>query len=162
MFSFRSDHTPCQGFEEVLTCYKKIAKKCICGVGPTCYATIIEAAIDMVDKSGGQHYVLVIIADDWIKRRVEIESIVNASGYAHSIVYLGVGDGPWDKMKGIADKIHGRNFDNFQNPSEKVAAFSLVSTMKIPMHYKASKEYGFLGQGSRSRKVNLIAPSFMQ
>ncbi|KAJ4976086.1 hypothetical protein NE237_001192 [Protea cynaroides] len=46
--------------------------------GPTCYAPIIEAAIDIVEKSGGQHHVLVIIADDWIQYDLEKDSIVTA------------------------------------------------------------------------------------
>ncbi|KAJ4977075.1 hypothetical protein NE237_002181 [Protea cynaroides] len=173
VFSFHSDLTPCQGFEEVLTCYRKIAQK-VYFDGPTCFAPIIEAAIDIVENSGGQHHVLVIIADDSIRQSKEIDSIVTASEYALSIVYVGVGDGPWDEMKGLADKIHGRKFDNFQfvnfydimkryeNPSEKEAAFSLVSTMKIPMQYKASKEHGFLGRTTgRPTKVVPRTPSFL-
>ncbi|KAJ4976418.1 hypothetical protein NE237_001524 [Protea cynaroides] len=170
VFSFHSDLTPCQGFEEVLTCYKRIAQK-VHMSGPTCFAPIIEAAIDIVEKSGGQHHVLVIIADDWIRYGVERDSIVTASEYALSIVYVGVGDGPWDEMNGLADKIRGRKFDNFQfvhfydimkryeNPSEKETALSLVSTMKIPMQYKASKEHGFLGRTTgRPTKVVPIPP----
>ncbi|KAJ4975475.1 hypothetical protein NE237_000581 [Protea cynaroides] len=174
VFSFHSDLTPCQSFEEVLMCYKKIAQNVELS-GPTLFAPIVDAAIDIVEKSGGQHHVLVIIADDWIRHEVEKKSIITASGYALSIVYVGVGDESWDKMKGFSDKIRGRQFDNFQfvdfndimtryeKQSEKEAAFSLVSTMKIPKQYKAAKEHGFLNHKTgRQSKVVPIPPSFMR
>ncbi|KAJ4976122.1 hypothetical protein NE237_001228 [Protea cynaroides] len=173
VFSFHNDLTPCQSFVEVLTCYKKIAQKVYLD-GPTCFAPMVEAAIDIVENNGGQHHVLVIIADDSIRQSVEIDSIATASEYALSVVYVGVGDGPWDEMKGLADKFQGRKFDNFQfvnfydimkryeKPSEKEVAFSLVSTMKIPMQYKASKEHGFLGHTTgRPTKIVPMAPSFL-
>jgi hypothetical protein len=31
--------------------------------GPTSFAPIVEAAVDIVDRSGGQYHVLVIVAD---------------------------------------------------------------------------------------------------
>ncbi|KAJ4975552.1 hypothetical protein NE237_000658 [Protea cynaroides] len=165
VFSFHNDRTPCQSFNEVLTCYNQIVQK-VRLAGPTCYAPIIEAAIDIVEKSGGQHHVLVIIADDSIKRDVETNSIITASGYALSIVYVGVGDGPWHEMNDLAAKIDGRRkFDNLQfvhfydimksyeNFSEQVENFSRVSTKKIPMQYKASKEQGLLGLISQGRRL---------
>ncbi|MBA0681053.1 hypothetical protein Goari_012715, partial [Gossypium aridum] len=76
VFSFHSDHSSCHGFEEVLDCYKKIVPNLrlsgshlynlfITNItpGPTSYAPVIDAAIDVVESSGGQFHVLVIIAD---------------------------------------------------------------------------------------------------
>ncbi|KAF5943959.1 hypothetical protein HYC85_018036 [Camellia sinensis] len=62
VFSFHNDHSPCHGIEEVLSCYKQIVPNLRLS-GPTSYAPVVEAAIDIVEKSGGQYHVLVIIAD---------------------------------------------------------------------------------------------------
>ncbi|KAE8679200.1 hypothetical protein F3Y22_tig00111402pilonHSYRG00971 [Hibiscus syriacus] len=66
------------------------------GFGPTFYAPVIDAAVDVVENSGGQFHVLVIIAD------------------GQAIVLVGVGDGPWEDMKKFDDKIPSREFENFQ------------------------------------------------
>ncbi|KEH38215.1 copine protein [Medicago truncatula] len=58
VFSFHSDHSPCHGFEEVLAFYKKVVPNLKLS-GPTSYAPVIEAAIDIVEKSHGQFHVLV-------------------------------------------------------------------------------------------------------
>ncbi|XP_019053698.1 PREDICTED: E3 ubiquitin-protein ligase RGLG2-like [Nelumbo nucifera] len=170
VFSFHSDHTPCHGFEEVLACYKRIIPNLRLS-GPTSFAPVIEAAIDIVEKSGGKYHVLVIIADGQVTRSVDtmegalspqelktINSIATASSYPLSIVLVGVGDGPWDDMKKFDDRIQGREFDNFQfvnftnimsrdvSPSEKEAAFALAALMEIPIQYKATMELGILGR----------------
>jgi len=35
--------------------------------GPTSYAPVVEAAVDIVERSGGQYHVLVIIADGQVR-----------------------------------------------------------------------------------------------
>jgi E3 ubiquitin-protein ligase RGLG len=95
--------------------------------GPTSFAPIIETAIGIVDNSGGQYHVLMIIADGQVTRSVDtgyghfspqekntIDAIVKASNYPLSIVLVGVGDGPWDMMHEFDDNIPSRTFDNFQ------------------------------------------------
>uniref|UniRef100_A0A2P2K762 RING-type domain-containing protein n=1 Tax=Rhizophora mucronata TaxID=61149 RepID=A0A2P2K762_RHIMU len=169
VFSFHSDHSPCHGFEEVLACYKNVAPNLRLS-GPTSYGPVIEAAIDIVEKSGGQFHVLVIIADGQVTRSVNtgngelspqehntIKSIVSASSYPLSIILVGVGDGPWEDMKKFDDKIPAREFDNFQfvnftaimskngTPVEKETAFALAALMEIPIQYKAAMEFGILG-----------------
>ncbi|KAJ7982105.1 E3 ubiquitin-protein ligase RGLG2 [Quillaja saponaria] len=169
VFSFKNDHSPCHGFEEVLSCYQKIVPHLKLS-GPTSYAPVVEAAMDIVDKSGGQFHVLVIIADGQVTRSVNtddrelspqeektIKSIVDASSYPLSIVLVGVGDGPWEDMKKFDDKLPTRDFDNFQfvnftaimsknaSPSEKEASFALAALMEIPFQYKAVVELGILG-----------------
>ncbi|XP_061358471.1 E3 ubiquitin-protein ligase RGLG4-like [Gastrolobium bilobum] len=178
VFSFHSDHSSCHGFEEVLSCYQKIVPNLRLS-GPTSYAPVIEAAIDIVEKTGGQFHVLVIIADGQVTRSVNtddgelspqeertIKAIVDASSYPLSIILIGVGDGPWEDMKKFDDKIPARNFDNFQfvnftdimsksaSSSEKEAAFALAALMEIPFQYKANIELGILGhQTGRARKI---------
>lgn len=126
VFSFHTDHSPCHGFEEVLACYKRIVPSLRLS-GPTSYGPVIEAAMDIVEKSGGQYHVLVIIADGQVTRSVNtsdnelspqeektIRSIADASFYPLSIVLVGVGDGPWEDMRKFDDKLPAREFDNFQ------------------------------------------------
>ncbi|XP_057730161.1 E3 ubiquitin-protein ligase RGLG4-like isoform X2 [Arachis stenosperma] len=178
VFSFHSDHTPCHGFEEVLACYQKIVPNLKLS-GPTSYAPVIEAAIDIVEKNHGQFHVLVIIADGQVTRSVNtedgelspqeqktIKAIVDASEYPLAIILVGVGDGPWEDMQKFDDKIPARGFDNFQfvnftaimskniGPSEKEAAFALAALMEIPFQYKATLEFGILGRVTgRAKKI---------
>ncbi|KAK1281938.1 E3 ubiquitin-protein ligase RGLG2 [Acorus calamus] len=184
VFSFHSDRTPCHGFEEVLECYRKIVPYLKLS-GPTSFAPIVEQAVDIVERSGGQYHVLVIIADGQVTRSIDtrsgdmspqeektINSIVTASSYPLSIVLVGVGDGPWEDMQRFDDKIPARDFDNFQfvnftaimkkhsNPTEMEAAFALAALMEIPIQYRASIELGLLGHvtGKAKRVVPLPAP----
>ncbi|XP_022734072.1 E3 ubiquitin-protein ligase RGLG4-like isoform X2 [Durio zibethinus] len=151
------------------------------GDGPTSYAPVIDTAIDIVENSGGQFHVLLIIADGQVTRSVNtgdielspqeektINSIVTASSHPLSIVLVGVGDGPWDDMKKFDDKIPTRDFDNFQfvnfteimsknkTPEEKEALFALAALMEIPLQYKAVMELGLLGQ--RTGKAKKVVP----
>ncbi|KAE8671041.1 E3 ubiquitin-protein ligase RGLG2 [Hibiscus syriacus] len=180
VFSFHTDHSSCHGFEEVLDCYKKIVPNLRLS-GPTSYAPVIDSAIDIVENSGGQFHVLVIIADGQVTRSVNtsdgelspqeektINSIVDASSYPLSIILVGVGDGPWDDMKKFDDKIPARGFDNFQfvnfteimskntSSEEKETAFALAALMEIPFQYKAVMELGILGQ--RTGKAKKVIP----
>ncbi|CAJ2659106.1 unnamed protein product [Trifolium pratense] len=183
VFSFHSDHSPCHGFEEVLACYKKIVPNLKLS-GPTSYAPVIEAAIDIVEKSHGQFHVLVIIADGQVTRSVDyddkelspqeektIKAIAEASKYPLAIVLVGVGDGPWEDMEKFDDKIPARDFDNFQfvnftrimskttNPDEKEAAFALAALMEIPFQYKACVEFRKLGRVTGTAKRIIPKPS---
>lgn len=38
-----------------------------CSKGPTSYGPLIDAAVDIVEKNGGQFHVLVIVADGQVK-----------------------------------------------------------------------------------------------
>ncbi|XP_073293698.1 E3 ubiquitin-protein ligase RGLG3-like [Primulina huaijiensis] len=161
-FSFYPDHRPCNGFEEVLARYKEILPYLKLS-GPTSFAPVIDAAIDMVEKSNFQYHVLVIIADGQVTRSPDtpygrfspqeqetINSIVAASEYPLSIILIGVGDGPWDAMQGFDDNIPQRAFDNFQfvnftkimseesDAAKKESAFALAALMEIPFQYRAT------------------------
>lgn len=182
VFSFHSDHSPCHGFEEVLACYKKIVPNLRLS-GPTSYGPVIEAAIDIVEKSGGQYHVLLIIADGQVTRSVDtgdgemspqeeqtIKAIVDASSYPLSIILVGVGDGPWEDMKRFDDKLPAREFDNFQfvnftaimsknaTISEKETAFALAALMEIPLQYKAAVEFGIIGRSMGQAKKIVPRP----
>ncbi|KAL6225466.1 hypothetical protein ACLB2K_004316 [Fragaria x ananassa] len=167
VFSFYPDDRCCVGFEEALARYREIVPYLRLS-GPTSFAPIIDAAIDIVEESNGQYHVLVIIADGQVTRspdtpprrfstqeQATVNSIVAASKYPLSIILVGVGDGPWDAMQQFDDNIPQRAFDNFQfvnftkimsdnrDLSQKEAAFALAALMEIPSQYRATQRLHF-------------------
>ncbi|OMO60308.1 von Willebrand factor, type A [Corchorus capsularis] len=186
VFSFYPEDRFCNGFEEVLARYKEIVPQ-LRLAGPTSFAPVIEMAMTIVEQSGGQYHVLLIIADGQVTRSVDtehghlspqeqktIDAIVKASEYPLSIVLVGVGDGPWDMMREFDDNIPARAFDNFQfvnfteimsknmDPMRKQAEFALSALMEIPSQYKATIELGLLGRrkGNTSERIPLPPPLY--
>ncbi|CAH9092291.1 unnamed protein product [Cuscuta epithymum] len=186
VFSFYPDDRFCNGFEEVLSRYREIIPQ-LRLAGPTSFAPVIEMAMTIVEQSGGQYHVLVIIADGQVTRSVDtgrgqlspqeqktVDAIVEASKFPLSIILVGVGDGPWDMMKEFDDNIPLREFDNFQfvnfteimakpvSQSRKETEFALSSLMEIPSQYKATIELGLLGgnKGKSPNRVPLPPPMY--
>ncbi|XP_075482604.1 E3 ubiquitin-protein ligase RGLG4-like [Primulina tabacum] len=183
VFSFHNNNSPCHGFEEVLACYRRIVPHLQLS-GPTSYGPVIDAAVDIVERSGGRYHVLVIIADGQVTRSVDtsdgklspqeektINSIVDARKHPLSIVLVGVGDGPWDDMKTFDDKLPNHGFDNFQfvnftaimektiSSSGKETAFALAALMEIPIQYKAAMAFRLLGHVTgEAKKINPKPP----
>ncbi|GJP41609.1 hypothetical protein CLOM_g1262 [Closterium sp. NIES-68] len=170
VFSFNRDNRPCQGIAEALSRYRTIAPHVKLS-GPTSFAPAIEAAVRIVEESGGQYHVLLIIADGQVTRsadvppgqlskqeRATVDAIVAASNYALSIILVGVGDGPWEVMHEFDDGLPARNFDNFQfvdcsqimasaaSHEQKAVQFSLRALMEVPLQFKACSEMGALGK----------------
>ncbi|KAL7177877.1 hypothetical protein ACSBR2_031106 [Camellia fascicularis] len=92
VLSFYPDDRFCNGFEEVLSQYREIVPH-LRLAGPTSFGPIIEMAMTIVEKSGGQYHVLLIIADGQVTGSVDtehgqlspqekktVEAIVTASG----------------------------------------------------------------------------------
>ncbi|CAI9093054.1 OLC1v1028460C1 [Oldenlandia corymbosa var. corymbosa] len=169
VFSFYPDSRVCNGFEEVVRRYRELVPQ-IRLSGPTSFAPIIEMAMRIVEDSGGQYHILLIIADGQTLRSSEtpkskispqeqktVHAIVKASEYPLSIILVGVGDGPWDMMREFDDNIPARAFDNFQfvnfteimsknvDPQRKQAEFALAALMEVPSQYKATIELNLLG-----------------
>ena len=148
VFPFNSDHSPCKGFNDVLERYQTIAKSVTLS-GPTSFAPIIEASINIVQNDGSYH-ILLIIADGMVDNIKETtDAIIKASYYPLSIVMIGVGDGPWETMETFDDNIPDRLFDNFQfvNYNKIMGAennnpfrFALHSLMEIPEQYDYIKK----------------------
>ncbi|KAL7190308.1 hypothetical protein ACSBR2_022564 [Camellia fascicularis] len=186
VFSFYPDDRFCNGFEEVLSQYREIVPH-LRLAGPTSFGPIIEMAMTIVEKSGGQYHVLLIIADGQVTRSVDtehgqlspqekktVEAIVTASKLPLSIILVGVGDGPWDMMREFDDNIPARAFDNFQfvNFTEimsknvaqprKETEFALAALMEIPSQYKATIELNILGgrKGNVPERVPLPPPVY--
>ncbi|KAJ8750040.1 hypothetical protein K2173_013955 [Erythroxylum novogranatense] len=186
VFSFHQDAEFCNGFDEVLRRYRQIVTH-LRLAGPTSFAPIIEMAMTIVEQSGGQYHVLVIIADGQVTRSVDteggllspqeqrtVQAIVEASKLPLSIILVGVGDGPWDTMKEFDDNIPAREFDNFQfvnftdimsknyDASRKETEFALAALMEIPSQYKATIELNLLGhrKGNVRARVPLPPPFY--
>ncbi|XP_075501169.1 E3 ubiquitin-protein ligase RGLG2-like [Primulina tabacum] len=186
VFSFYPEERPCSGFEEVLSRYREIIPNSKLA-GPTSFTPIIEMAMTIVEQSGGQYHVLLIIADGQVTRSVDtvggqlspqeqrtVQAIAQASKLPLSIILVGVGDGPWDMMKEFDDNIPARDFDNFQfvnfteimsknvHQSRKETEFALASLMEIPSQYKATMELNLLGtrKGNMPHRIALPPPVY--
>mmetsp|Transcript_38718 Transcript_38718/g.97534 ORF Transcript_38718/g.97534 Transcript_38718/m.97534 type:complete len:320 (+) Transcript_38718:239-1198(+) len=142
------------GFQEVLNRYNEIVSTVTLS-GPTNFAPIINKAIDIVKEKLSYH-ILVIIADGQVIYEHETkEAIVKASNYPLSIVLVGVGDGPWDKMKDFDDGLPKRKFDNFQfvNFHEVTAssknpdvAFAVHALQEVPEQFKLIHKLNYLAK----------------
>ncbi|KAJ8466656.1 hypothetical protein OPV22_029208 [Ensete ventricosum] len=182
VFSFCPDGRPCNGFQDTLVQYREFLPH-LRLAGPTSFAPIIEMAMTIVEQSGGQYHVLLIIADGQVTRSVDtqfgclssqerktVDAIVKATEFPLSIILVGVGDGPWDMMKEFDDNIPARSFDNFQfvnfteimskniPQTRKETLFALEALMEIPSQYKATLEMGILGRQSGMSPQRIARP----
>uniref|UniRef100_M4ET12 RING-type E3 ubiquitin transferase n=1 Tax=Brassica campestris TaxID=3711 RepID=M4ET12_BRACM len=137
VFSFYPDNKSCEGLDKAVKRYREIVPHLKLS-GPTSFAPVIDAAIDIVEQNNMQYHVLVIIADGQVTRNPDvppgrlspqeeatINSIMAASHYPLSIVLVG--------------------FVNFteimsqhKDAAKKEAAFALAALMEIPFQYKAT------------------------
>jgi len=124
---------------------------------------LIREAIRIVKEENSYH-ILIIIADgqitpdnEYTKATTETtEAIVDASGYPISIIVVGVGDGPWEKMHEFDDELPQRKFDNFQfvdffkeikgNVQFADTNFALAALQEVPEQYYYIKKLGYLSQ----------------
>jgi len=149
---------PCKDIREVLSRYNEIVKECVLS-GPTSFAPIINQSIRLVEESGHQFHILVIIADGQMEEEAPtISALVSASSVPLSIILVGVGDGPWPVMQEFDDHIRGRKFDNFQfvdfssfgkENKNSETAFTLAALMEIPDQLKSMVKLGILREASR-------------
>lgn len=161
VFNFNATDQPCKGLDSVLESYNEVVRH-VSLSGPTSFAPIIEKAIDIVSKDR-TYYILVIIADGQVVEEQDLktrEAIVKASNYPISILVVGVGDGPWDRMHEYDELLPERKFDNFQfvefhdtvaSAKYPDAAFALHALMEVPDQYKAIKNLGLLEEISEDK-----------
>ncbi|PQM36821.1 hypothetical protein Pyn_31138 [Prunus yedoensis var. nudiflora] len=187
-FSSHSNRSPCKrnDIQEVLsTSYDRKVRN-VPPSGPISYALAIDYAVDIVEQKGGRFQTLFLVADNKVTKNFfnksdgelstegakTIESIVNASSYALSIVLVGTDDGCWEHMKKFQEMIPKRKFDNFQfvnfteimpkdgTLSDKEAAFAHAALEKLPAQHKAAVELGLVGRvaGKGKKIVSGSAP----
>ncbi|KAI5060080.1 hypothetical protein GOP47_0024500 [Adiantum capillus-veneris] len=183
VFPFYHDGQPCHGIEGVLERYEQLVSHVTLS-GPTSFAPLIHAAIDIVRQSGNQFHVLLIIADGQVtgdiglnggrlsqQEKETIDAIVAASNYPLSIVMVGVGDGPWHTMELFDDAIPTRKFDNFQfvnyteicaeyrDPLERETEIATEALMEIPNQYSFIKQMRAVSYPSfKSNNAYVVQP----
>ncbi len=151
LINLKPGNFPCNDFEEVLTLYEDCIENVDLGA-PTTFAPLIYESINHVIESGYEYHVLFIIADGEISEaNVEEtkDAIVRASSYPMSIIMIGVGDGPWDRMIHFDDELPKRRFDNFnfvnffeemhkhhfETEEQRQAHFAFKALVETPFQY---------------------------
>ena len=154
VFPFFPNEQPCVGVAQVLQRYNEITPQVRLS-GPTSFAPLINKAIEIVERTG-QYHILIIIADGQVSSpKPTSNAIVKASNYPLSIIMVGVGDGPWDEMERYDDELPARKFDNFQfvNFYEVMTKprvenydceFAVAALQEIPEQFAAIKKLGYL------------------
>ena len=109
VFNITGKNEPCEDFQDVLNKYNTMIRQ-VSLSGPTSFAPIIHRGMQHVIESGNLFHILVIIADGQMEDEDEtVSAIVEASNFPLSIVLVGVGDGPWDRMEEFDDNLPARN-----------------------------------------------------
>ncbi|QKF93857.1 VWA copine [Fadolivirus algeromassiliense] len=144
----------CIKLDGIYNAYNRIIQDFANGIlqmsGPTTFAPLIYKAIDLV-KNVREYHILLIICDGQVDNITETtNAIVEASKHPLSIVCIGVGKGPWDKMETFDDDIPTRDFDNFQFVNfheimnglyeNKEIEFAKRALMEIPDQYEYIKK----------------------
>lgn len=171
VFDIRTDDSnTCDGFQNVLDWYSKIAGDVRLS-GKTNFAPVIRKAVDIV-KSTAEYHILLIIADGQVNEKDEtIDAIVEASQYPLSIIVVGVGDGPWDTMEEFDHRLPKRKFDNFRFVDYQSAIgkgnrsdtyFALQALMEIPDQYEKMKTLGYIDDSDlKLRLQNVFKPDIV-
>eukprot|EP01025_Chloroclados_australasicus_P055137 TRINITY_DN6608_c0_g2_i3.p1 TRINITY_DN6608_c0_g2~~TRINITY_DN6608_c0_g2_i3.p1 ORF type:complete len:459 (-),score=39.01 TRINITY_DN6608_c0_g2_i3:284-1597(-) len=174
VFSFYDGTEQTRGLENLLKRYRQVTPNVQLS-GPTSFGPIIRQAIHLVNRSGCQYHILVIIADGQVTRdpdtpqevysfqeRDTMRALEEASQYPLSIIVVGVGDGPWQHMHRIDDEVGKRRFDNLQfvNFSEIMAqedvnrdqCFALKALNEVPQQFRIIVNEGLLGDNDKSKR----------
>jgi hypothetical protein len=111
----------CDGLAGVLAAYsRRIGSVTL--AGPTSFAPAIRKTMELVRRTTPREFTFaLIIADGDVNSKADtVKAIIEASALPISIVCIGVGDGPWDKMEEFDDELHSadangqrQRFDNF-------------------------------------------------
>jgi len=82
-------------------------------------------------------------------------SCISHTSSCSSIICIGVGDGPWDRMREFDDGLPARRFDNFQfvpfnevmeRAENREVSFAVAAMQEVPEQYQAVKKLGLLNR----------------
>lgn len=140
---------PCYKLDGVLERYNELIPNLRLS-GPTSFAPIIRKATEIA-RTKKEYHILLIIADGAVEDMNEsISAIVDASKHPLSIICVGVGKGPWEKMEEFDENIPKRAFDNFhfidfyqimQQCENEETEFAKHAMMEIPDQYTYIRKY---------------------
>ncbi|MCK4501110.1 VWA domain-containing protein [Candidatus Babeliales bacterium] len=166
-FSFTKDEPRgCMGFEEVGERYKAEVKTRTLS-GPTNFAPVINKAIEIVEETGNQFHVLIIICDGQVSdKQNTVAAIIAACKYPLAIIIIGVGDGDqgapkgkeWETMMLYDDGLPERDWDNVQFvpfnrlgvalgkelTAKQEIKFAVAAMQELPDQFKTVKRLGLL------------------
>lgn len=148
IFSFYPQDEPARKLDAVLRRYCQMAPN-VDFSGPASFAPLIRHSMRIVLRSDMQFHILLILADGQISEGFEeetVEAIVTATKFPISIVVVGIGDGPWDKMREFDYHLPQRDWDNFHfvefnqifrgqgviSEKRREAIFALDALMEVP------------------------------
>jgi E3 ubiquitin-protein ligase RGLG len=108
------------GFDGVRDLYRRfVSDKRVVKSGPTSFAGVVRYGIDHVIRNRNRFHTLLIITDgqindqqeeaqpdgSWKKVHPTVEALLEASHYPMEVLIVGVGDGPWESMEALDDKL---------------------------------------------------------
>ncbi|ESU40773.1 Phospholipid-binding Copine Family Protein [Giardia duodenalis] len=144
------------GFDAVRKAYEHIAPQ-IEMSGPTTFAPMIKQAIEICKESDNQYIILLLLTDgDVSDMDADMKALQEASNNPVSVVAVGLGDGPFKRMRILEDSISGRKFSNFHfvnftkmevEAKECASPDLMLATammQKIPYQYAFVKRLGYL------------------
>ena len=143
-----------EGFDAVKKAYEYIAPQTEMS-GPTTFAPMIRQAIEISKETGNQYMILVLLTDgDVTDMDADMKALQETSNYPLSVVAVGLGDGPFKRMRILKDNISGRKFSNFhfvnftKMEAKECASLDLMLAtammQKIPYQYAFVKRLGYL------------------
>ena len=101
------------GFDAVREAYEHIAPH-IEMSGPTTFAPMIRQVMEISKETGNQYMILVLLTDgDVTDMDADMKALQETSNYPVSVVAVGLGDGPFKRMRILENSISGRRFSNF-------------------------------------------------
>eukprot|EP01023_Acetabularia_acetabulum_P062206 TRINITY_DN7633_c0_g1_i1.p1 TRINITY_DN7633_c0_g1~~TRINITY_DN7633_c0_g1_i1.p1 ORF type:complete len:310 (-),score=35.82 TRINITY_DN7633_c0_g1_i1:103-1032(-) len=116
VFPFVKDDEQLSGYDAVVQRYRQVAPH-VQLYGPLSFAPLLIHATQIVKQSKLLYHILIIIASgsfDPLLIEENKKALVHSSKYPLSIVFIGVGDGPWHGVEYFDNKVSHRVFDNFQ------------------------------------------------
>eukprot|EP01026_Neomeris_dumetosa_P002700 TRINITY_DN107293_c0_g1_i5.p1 TRINITY_DN107293_c0_g1~~TRINITY_DN107293_c0_g1_i5.p1 ORF type:complete len:279 (-),score=30.00 TRINITY_DN107293_c0_g1_i5:285-1121(-) len=164
VFPFIEDDVELEGFDKVIDRYRKLSPH-VELYGPLSFAPLLLRATQLVRDSRYLYHILIIIASasfDPMLVEENKKALVHSSHFPLSIVFIGVGAGPWHGAEYMDNKVSHRIFDNFQfvdfsqlkkeqreknwSQEEFDSQFALRVLMEIPDQYGLIQKHHLMNE----------------